>query len=165
VSIIFDARKNAEHSKRVVEIIEGAPQLLNSVTNPKATGTVSTAAAQQPPVVRSLLQAQRSESFSGEPLKSNLVERDDAIESATLIARREPVYPTSAKQSRITGNVEVHFRISPQGKAYHVKSVKGPAILARAVIEAVEGWCYEPARLNGAPIDSEGSTDFEFKLD
>ena len=49
----------------------------------------------------------------------------------------------------------MHFRISSEGNVYDVKSVKGSPILARAAIEAVEAWCYEPARLNGTPIDSQ----------
>lgn len=68
-------------------------------------------------------------------------------------------------QQLISGRVEVHFRISPEGKVYDVKSVKGSPILARAAVEAVATWHYEPARLNGAPIDSLGSTNFDFKLD
>jgi outer membrane biosynthesis protein TonB len=42
--------------------------------------------------------------------------------------------------------------------------VNGSPILAHAATEAVESWRYEPARLNGAPIDSQGSATFDFKL-
>jgi TonB family protein len=86
------------------------------------------------------------------------------IEPATLTFRKEPVYPVSAKQSQISGNVEVQFRISPQGRVYGAKSMKGSEVLAQAAIEAVTEWCYEPARLNGIPIDSQASTDFTFEL-
>ena len=44
---------------------------------------------------------------------------------------------------------------------YDVRSVKGSPILARAAIEAVIAWRYEPARLHGAPIDSQASTVLE----
>jgi TonB family protein len=129
-----------------------------------STGITKGAVAQQAPIVRSLLRAPRSEPLSAAPPASNLVQQGGKIEPATLILRRNPAYPAIAKESLISGSVEVRFRISPEGKVYDVKSVKGSPILARAAIEAVEAWCYEPARLNGAPVDSEGSTNFDFEM-
>jgi TonB family protein len=129
-----------------------------------STGITKGAVAQQAPIVRSLLRAPRSESLSAAPPASNLAQQGGKIEPATLILRRNPAYPASAKESLISGSVEVRFRISPEGKVYDVKSVKGAPILARAAIEAVEAWCYEPARLNGAPIDTQASTNFDFNL-
>ena len=130
------------------------------------------ASAQRAPVVRSLLRIPRSEPASTAPAVPNLSDEfapararePGNLEPATLISRRNPVYPAIAKQSLISGSVEVHFRISPRGNVYDVKSVHGSPILAQAAIEAVEEWRYEPARLNGAPIDSRGSTNFDFKL-
>jgi protein TonB len=87
------------------------------------------------------------------------------IEPPALISRTDPVYPPVAKGSLTSGKVEVQFRISPEGKPYNVKFVQGPLILARAAIEAVEKWCYQPARLYGAPVDSHASTNFDFSLD
>jgi TonB family protein len=132
--------------------------------------------AQGAPVVRSLLRVPRSEPASTAPEVAKLsrelaqelaherAREHGNLEPAILISRRNPVYPAIAKQSLISGSVEVHFRISPQGNVYDVKSVQGSPILAQAAIEAVEEWRYEPARLNGAPIDSRGSTNFDFKL-
>ena len=34
----------------------------------------------------------------------------------------------------------------------------------RTYAEAMEAWRYEPARLNGMPIDSQSSTNFDFRL-
>jgi TonB family protein len=118
----------------------------------------------QAPIVRSLLRVPRSDPLSAPYHISDLGRQAGTIEPATLISRREPAYPAIAKQDPISGSVEVHFRISPEGKVYDVRSAKGSPILARAAIEAVEAWCYEPARLNGAPVDSEGSTNFDFEM-
>src|SRR5580658_9887921 len=119
VSIVFDARKNADHSKRVAEA-NGSQPLPKSGPPPKDGSAVNGAEAQRSPVVRSLLQAERSESASAELLAARQVLQGGAIEPAVLLVRSEPVYPAIAKQSRITGSVELHFRISPQGKAYDV---------------------------------------------
>ena len=122
-------------------------------------------AAEKPaPLVRSLLRTPRSEPIQEEPQAANPVERGGKIEPATLVLRVDPAYPDRAKESFISGTVELRFRISPEGKVYDIRSVRGAPILARAAIQAVEGWCYEPARLNGAPIDSQASTNFDFEL-
>ena len=128
------------------------------------TAMSGTTAGKQAPLVRSLLRAPRSESQSVESQTPDTVEPGGQIEPATLVLRVDPAYPASAKQSQISGSVELRFRISPEGKVYDVRPVRGVPVLARAAIQAVEGWCYEPARLNGAPIDSQASTNFDFEL-
>jgi TonB family protein len=125
--------------------------------------TTEGAVAQESAIVRSLLRTPHWEPFSGASRAAGLAQQGSKIEPATLIWRRNPVYPAIAQQSLASESVEVHFRISPEGKVYNAKSVKGSPILAQAAIEAVKVWCYEPARLNGAPIDSQGSTTFDFE--
>ena len=124
-------------------------------------GIAKSPADPQSPLVRSLLRMPRCAAATK---SSALVQGSGTIEPANLIAHKEPVYPAIARQSLISGSVEVHFCISAGGKVYAAKSVSGSPILARAAIEAVEAWCYEPARLNGRPIDSRGRTKFDFKL-
>jgi TonB family protein len=201
LSIVFDARKHAEQSKRGREITAEAPRspelgkdssdLQSASPNDKesrfqskqmqqlrstarvARSTASWAPqedaakgtdAQPDPIVRSLLRTPRSGPFSAAPHASHRAHRSN-IEPATLILRTEPVFPPVAKKGPISESVELQFRISPEGKVYDVKPVKGSPILAQAAIEAVQAWCYEPARLNGAPIDSQATTNFDFNLD
>jgi TonB family protein len=142
----------------------GAPRIARS-DGAWATGAgITEGPVAQAPIVRSLLRVPRSDSLSAAHPPSDLGRQGGTIQPATLISRSEPVYPAIAKQNPISGRIEVHFRISPEGKVYDVRSAKGSPILARAAIEAVEAWCYEPARLNGAPVDSEASTNFDFEM-
>src|SRR5262249_47576290 len=113
-------------------------------------------------IVRSLLRSSRTPAPATAIGSTNVVHQRTKLEAATLTSRKDPVYPASAKENLISGSVEVHFRISPQGKVYDAKSVKGAPILAQAAIEAVREWRYEPARLNGIAIDSHASTNFTF---
>jgi TonB family protein len=129
-----------------------------------ATGATIGAAIQQEPIVRSLLRSPRLETLPAPPRESDIALPSGTIEPAVLILRRNPVYPAIAERQFISGHVEVHFCISPEGRVYDAKSVKGSPILARAAIEAVEAWRYEPARRNGTPVDSQASTNFDFKL-
>jgi protein TonB len=99
-----------------------------------------------------------------EPRTPNLIQQTGSIASALLILPKDPIYPSIAKEQLISGCVEVQFRISREGKVYDVKSLAGLPILVRAAIEAMEAWRYEPARLNGMPIDSQSSTNFDFRL-
>jgi TonB family protein len=118
----------------------------------------------QSPIVRSLLRAPRLEPLLPLPRESNVDNHSGNVEPAVMISRKNPVYPAIAEEQFISGRVEVHFCISPEGRVYDAKSVQGSPILARAAIEAVEAWRYEPARLNGTPVDSKASTNFDFKL-
>jgi len=96
--------------------------------------------------------------------EANLGEENDKIEPATLIARTDPVYPAIARQSHISGSVEVQFRISSEGRVYDVKSLKGWPILAKAAMDAVATWRYQPARRNGRPVESQVRTNFDFQM-
>jgi TonB family protein len=96
--------------------------------------------------------------------RADFAEENDKLEPATLIVRTDPVYPAIARQSHISGSVEVQFRVSPEGRVYDVKSLKGWPILAKAAIDAVATWRYEPARRNGRPVESQVTTNFDFKV-
>ncbi len=115
--------------------------------------------------MRSLLRAGRSSARPAIAGAPGTFRERPSDEPATLIFPQDPIYPESAREQLISGSVEVHFRISAEGKVYDVKSVRGAPVLARAAIEAVESRRYEPARLDGAPIDSQARTSFDFRLD
>jgi len=148
--------------RNVLGAISDAPKRSGAAWAP-GMGVTNGEATRQAPLVRSLLRMPRSGPHSAAPIALNFVQLDE-IEPAGLISHKNPVYPAIAKQSLIAGSVELHFRISAEGKVYDVKSVRGSPILAGAAIEAVEAWCYEPARLNGVAIDSQSSANFDFKL-
>jgi TonB family protein len=124
------------------------------------------------PIVGSLLRTRhrpsRAEERAGTETTARTSPETDPqiskIQPAALVFSAEPPYPQTARDSQISGSVEIRFRISPEGKVYDARPVRGPAVLARAAIEAVQNWNYAPARLHGAPIDSQGRANFEFKL-
>ena len=85
------------------------------------------------------------------------------LEPAQVLTRRDPVYPAGAKAAGISGRVELHFTIGTDGWVRNVTVVTGNVLLARAAVEAVQGWRYSPARIAGTPIESEASTEFVFQ--
>ena len=90
--------------------------------------------------------------------------RGGKAEPAQLISQRDPVYPLAAKLANISGTVETHFKISTNGEVRDVTVTKGNPALIRAAIDAVRGWRYVPARLNGIPVEAEGTAVVAFKL-
>jgi TonB family protein len=111
--------------------------------------------------VRSLLRKSRSQPLSAVP--GSGPQQGSTFEPAKLIAGSSPAYPATTQQSFGSESVEVSFRISPEGRVYNTRWVKGASILAQAATEAVESWRYEPARLNGSPIDSLCTATVDFK--
>jgi TonB family protein len=98
------------------------------------------------------------------PAAPGIVGRISKAEPARLISGKDPVYPRLARQDRVVGTVEVSFHIGVDGTVRNFTSVKGPPMLVQAVLDAVRMRRYEPARLNGNPVDSELSMAFAFKL-
>ena len=130
----------------------------SSVRGPSAPAPSPRGAVANSPAKRSSI---RDSSVTG---GADFAEENNGIEPATLIARTDPVYPAIARQSHISGSVEVQFRISPEGRVYDVKSLKGWPILAKAAIDAVATWRYKPARRNGRPVESQVRTNFDFQM-
>ena len=72
---------------------------------------------------------------------------------ARLVRRREPVCPPLARQARISGTVELTGLIGADSRIRELQVVNGHPLLARAALEAVRQWVYEPTLLNGKPVE------------
>jgi protein TonB len=88
-----------------------------------------------------------------------------SLEPAKLIRGESPVYPLLARRAGIRGSVEVRFRIGVSGEVHDAQVVSGSPVLARAALDAVKTWRYQPARRNGDPVDSEANATFQFRPD
>jgi protein TonB len=84
------------------------------------------------------------------------------LEPAQLIDRKNPIYPAVERTVHVSGSVQVRFHIGSDGRVSDVTVVSGNAILAKAAVDAVQGWRYKPATLNGTPIETEGSAVLAF---
>lgn len=64
-----------------------------------------------------------------------------------------PRYPEIARKARIQGVVFVEAIIDTDGNVRQVELIKGlPMGLSEATLQAVRGWRFEPATLNGRPV-------------
>ncbi|HUJ31336.1 MAG TPA: energy transducer TonB [Candidatus Acidoferrum sp.] len=85
------------------------------------------------------------------------------IVPAQLIHRVDPVYPPEAKAQHITGTVRVYYVIGGDGKVYNAHALSHPGLsedpsLRKAAEDAVLQWRYEPATMDGKPIETNAVT-------
>jgi len=87
---------------------------------------------------------------------------------AKLIKRVEPVYPADAAAQHISGTVRVYYVIGGDGAVYNAHAISGEGLsedpsLRKAAEEAVLQWGYQPATMDGKPIQTNAVTvDIKF---
>ena len=94
----------------------------------------------------------------------NLAPQPQVRTAGYLVKKVNPVYPSMAKNARIQGLVELQLHITPEGVVDKVERLNGQPVLASAAIEAVKQWHYEPARLNGKPVEMQTTIKMNFEL-
>jgi len=85
-------------------------------------------------------------------------------EHPKLIKMVRPTYPEPAKQARIEGTVLLMCIIGVNGSVEKIEVIKGHELLAKAAIDAVSQWKYEPVRLNEKPVQADTSVRIIFQL-
>ena len=84
------------------------------------------------------------------------------VQAAKLISGPRPVYPTLAKQARISGVVKLQAVIARDGTVVDLRAIAGHPLLIPAAISAVKQWIFQPTYLNGDPV--EVATEIEVKF-
>jgi protein TonB len=97
------------------------------------------------------------------PASSNAPHQGGVTEMAQLISKKDPDYPKSAREARVSGSVEVSFTIDTNGAVRDVTVTKGPSLLASAAIDAVQTWRYKPAMVDGVPVVTQASVVIVFQ--
>lgn len=80
-----------------------------------------------------------------------------------IIHRVEPVYPAEARKANIQGVIALDIVIGRDGTVASMRALNGPDVLARAAMDALRWWKFEPYRLNGEPAVVETTVAVEFK--
>jgi TonB family protein len=86
------------------------------------------------------------------------------FQAATLVERTEPAYPPDARLRGIRGSVKINATIGKDGVPRKMKAVSGDARLVSAAIDAIGHWRYQPATLDGQPIESDASITINFQF-
>jgi TonB family protein len=80
-----------------------------------------------------------------------------------VVHRLEPVYPAEARKERLEGTIALDIVVGRDGSVLSVHPVNGPDVLARAAMDALRWWKFEPYRINGEPAVVETTVAVEFK--
>ncbi len=88
------------------------------------------------------------------------------VEAAKVITRVQPIYPESAKAAGAQGTVLLHVVVGMDGKPLSLQVLNSQVNpdLARAAVEAVSQWRYQPTLLNGNPVEVDTTIQVKFSL-
>lgn len=87
------------------------------------------------------------------------------VDPPKVLKMTRPPYPETAKNRGATGTVILRAVIQRDGSVGSLTTIISPdPDLAAAAVEAVQNWRYEPARLNGHPVDVETLINIDFAL-
>jgi TonB family protein len=98
--------------------------------------------------------------------KSIRVRIGGEVQQPKIIEKVQPVYPEKAKAAGIEGTVMLHAIIGMEGHplSLRVMNKQIDPDLARAAVEAVNKWRYQPTLLNGEPIEVDTTIMVNFTL-
>jgi protein TonB len=143
----------------------GAPETLEVRAPTKAGG--ETAPVVEPPTVdvgpstNTETMAKLTSGSAPMPMAPRV---SQGVTEATLIKRVEPAYPMQARNQRLQGKVTLSATIATDGSVPNVDVVNGPPVLAEAAKTAVKNWRFNPAKLNGTPIQIQKEIIVYFAL-
>ena len=81
-----------------------------------------------------------------------------------LIHRVEPEYPQEATAQNLEGSVVLEIQVRGDGTVGDIKVVSGDPVLAKAAVDAVKLWKYQPYVVGGHAVESQTRITIRFKL-
>ena len=97
-------------------------------------------------------------------LPQRTVTISQGVSEGRLQHRVLPEYPAQARSLRLEGPVVLEAMVMEDGSVHDIKLVSGHPTLARAALDAVRQWRYQPYRLNGKPVAMRTEITIKFKL-
>jgi len=80
-----------------------------------------------------------------------------------LVHKVEPTYPPEARKEKLQGIIALDIVVGRDGSVVSMHPLNGPDVLARAAMDALRWWKFEPYRVNGDPAVVETTVAVEFK--
>lgn len=100
----------------------------------------------------------------GEPPAPKLIRQSAGVVLGGAIRKVEPVYPSTARESRQSGSVAVEVTISEQGNVVSARALSGPLLLRGPAVNAARAWKFKASTLGGVPVTTTTTIVFNFKL-
>jgi protein TonB len=80
------------------------------------------------------------------------------------VTQNLPTYPEAARTAKKQGSVVLQATIGPSGHVSQVRVMDGDSSLSAAATTAVQSWLFDPARLDGRPVESTVLVTMNFRL-
>jgi TonB family protein len=85
-----------------------------------------------------------------------------SVLESSVIKKRSPSYPMSARFMNAMGKVEVRIVISEGGTVIEAEVISGHAALRNEAVDAAKQWVFKPTTINGVPTKVETVLTFNF---
>jgi TonB family protein len=86
------------------------------------------------------------------------------VQTAVLVHRVNPDYPSDWKREGLQGNVHLRATIAKDGSVKDITVVDGDARLLKSAEKALKQWRYKPATKNGEPVEVQTTVVIAFAL-
>jgi TonB family protein len=87
------------------------------------------------------------------------------VKAPVVVQRVEPQYPEEARRERVQGIVIVEAFIDKEGNVGDIEVLKPlPMGLDQAAVDAVRQWKFQPATMNGEPVNVVFNLTINFRL-
>lgn len=77
--------------------------------------------------------------------------------------RVDPDYPAAARPAKLQGVIVVDVVVGRDGSVMEMHALNGPEVLAKAAMDALRWWRFEPYRVDGQAVVVETTVAVEFK--
>jgi TonB family protein len=85
------------------------------------------------------------------------------VQEPRLISSVPPIYPQTAIQANVQGDVKIQATIDETGRVTKMRVISGPPLLQRAAMDALRQWRYEPSRLDDQPVAVDMAVTVRFR--
>jgi TonB family protein len=97
-------------------------------------------------------------------MEGDLVQIDPSVTPPVRVKGEAAPYPRLAEQFRMLGTVTVDFIVDEKGEPQDLHVVESASeILDQAVVQAIRGWRFTPARKNGVAVKVRWQAKQEFR--
>jgi TonB family protein len=100
---------------------------------------------------------------SGAASEAPSAPRRGAVVPPKLISGPPPELPMLAKLNGVQGTVEVEAMVDKEGHITAAKAIRGNTLLTEAAQDAVLQWRYQPAAIDGQPVDAKVEITVHFR--
>jgi protein TonB len=87
------------------------------------------------------------------------------VQASKLVRQPRPEYPADLQQAGVEGTVIIRAVISTGGTVMNPQVVNTvDPRLAKLALDAVGNWVYQPALLNGEPVETQTTISVDYRL-